>query len=61
MGKMMEFDPDKRISVEQILTHPYLVDFYNKKELIPAENKVKVPIDDNQRLSLKEYRNLIYE
>lgn len=31
IGKMMEFDPDKRISVEQILAHPYLADFYNKK------------------------------
>jgi serine/threonine protein kinase len=36
VGKMMEFDPDKRISIEQILSHPYLADFYNKKELIPA-------------------------
>lgn len=61
VGKMMEFDPEKRISIEQILAHPYLADFYNKKELIPAESKVKVPIDDNQRLSLKEYRNIIYE
>jgi len=23
IGKMMEFDPDRRISVEEILQHPY--------------------------------------
>ena len=59
--KMMEFDPDKRITVEQILAHPYLAEFYNKKELTPSDSKVKVPIDDNQRLSRKEYLNIIYE
>jgi serine/threonine protein kinase len=61
ISKMMEFDPDKRIPIEAILAHPYLADFYNKKELVASESKVKVPIDDNQRLSLKEYRNIIYE
>jgi len=42
------------------LTHPYLSEFYNKQELIASEVKVRIPIDDNQRLSLKEYRNIIY-
>ena len=23
--------------------------------------KIKIPVDDNQRLTLKEYRNIIYE
>jgi mitogen-activated protein kinase 15 len=59
--RMLEFDPDKRVSIEEILTHPYLAEFYNKQELLPAKDKIKIPIDDNQRLSLKEYRNIIYE
>ena len=59
--KLLEFDPDKRLTIEQILTHPYLSEFYNKKELTESKGKIKLPIDDNQRLSLKDYRNIIYE
>ena len=29
--------------------------------MLPSKSKVKIPIDDNQRLSLKDYRNTIYE
>ena len=61
ISKLLEFDPDKRLTIEQILTHPYLSQFYNKKELISSKVKIKIPIDDNQRLSLKDYRNTIYE
>jgi hypothetical protein len=29
--------------------------------MVESKVKVKIPIDDNQRLSLKDYRNTIYE
>ena len=29
--------------------------------MISSKVKIKIPIDDNQRLSLKDYRNTIYE
>ena len=61
ISKMLDFDPDKRITVEQILTHPYLSEFYRKKELIESKGRIKVPVDDNQRLNLKEYRTIIYD
>jgi hypothetical protein len=31
---MLEFDPEKRINIGDILKHPYLAEFFNKKELI---------------------------
>lgn len=43
------------------MEHPYLSSFYDSKDIVRSKNKIKVPIDDNQRLSLKEYRNIIYE
>jgi mitogen-activated protein kinase 15 len=30
IAKMLDFDPDKRIDIEEILTHPYLSEFYQK-------------------------------
>ena len=61
ISKMLEFNPDKRPSIQEIMKHPYLKEFYRKEDMLVAEKQVRVPIDDNQRLSLKEYRNLIYE
>jgi len=42
------------------MKHPYLKEFYRKNDLIIETKKIRVSIDDNERLSLKEYRNLIY-
>jgi hypothetical protein len=56
----MLFDPEKRIRIEELLAHPYLTEFYSKKELLACVGKVRIAVDDNQRLSLKDYRNLIY-
>jgi mitogen-activated protein kinase 15 len=30
IAKMLDFDPDKRIDIEEILMHPYLSEFYQK-------------------------------
>ena len=61
ISKMLEFSPERRPSIQEIMKHPYLKEFYRKEDMLVAERQVRVPIDDNQRLSLKEYRNLIYE
>ena len=45
----------------EIAKHPYLKEFYNKKEMIEGEGKIKLDISDNIKLGLKDYRNLIYK
>ena len=47
MAKCLEFDPEKRIKIEDVLKHPYLKEFYNKSDLIIESRKIKVSIDDN--------------
>jgi hypothetical protein len=45
------------------LQHPYLAEFYNKKEIDDiCRQKVhlRLHINDNVKLSLKDYRSLIY-
>ena len=61
MCRTLEFDPSKRLSIEEILKHPYLKDFYEPSELRFSRTKIKLPINDNRRLSLKDYRNILYE
>ena len=49
----MEFNPQKRITIEQFMKHPFLKDFYNKTDLILDNKKITLSIDDNNRLPLK--------
>lgn len=44
-----------------VLKHPYLKEFYNPDDIIVSDTKIKVFVNDNQKLSLKDYRNLIYK
>lgn len=43
------------------MKHPYLKEFFDPADLNIHCKKIKLPIDDNRRLSLKDYRALIYE
>ena len=57
----LQFNPDKRFTIEQVVEHPYFEEFYSKEEIIASEKKIKVPINDNQKLTVKDYRSLIYK
>jgi len=60
LRKMLMFDPKKRISVVESLKHPYLQRFHNSAEEIKKNRVVRLPIDDNIKLSLQVYRDAIY-
>lgn len=59
--KMLQFNPYKRISISQILKHPYLIQFSNPKEETISKRPIYLPVSDNKRLNLKQYKQLIYE
>lgn len=61
ISKCLSFNPEKRPTMLEIIKHPYLKEFYNKQEVIDAPGKIRVEVDDNTKLSLKEYRALIYK
>lgn len=44
----------------EVLRHPFLKEFFNKSEIVEAPGKIRVEVDDNKKLNLKEYRALIY-
>lgn len=40
--KTLSFNPEKRPTMLEIAKHPYLREFYNKKEMIECEGKIKL-------------------
>lgn len=61
INKMLQFNPNKRITIEQALQHPYFEDFHDVKKEPRCDRIISIPISDNKRLSVKEYMALIYK
>ncbi len=59
--KMLEFNPEKRIKIEDILKHPYVAQFRDMRTEIESRKSIRPPVSDNKKLNLKQYRSLIYE
>jgi hypothetical protein len=47
--------------MQEILVHPFMKEFFSKKEVVEASEPIIISIDDNKKLSLKDYRALIYD
>ena len=60
MSKLMHFNPDKRISAEEALRHPYCAQFHNPSDEPLATSLITIPIDDNTKYSIAEYRDRLY-
>lgn len=60
LSKLMHFNPDKRISAEEALRHPYCAQFHNPADEPIALNTITIPIDDNTKYSIAEYRDRLY-
>ena len=57
---LLQFNPNKRLTAEQALQHPYVAQFHNPDEEPICTKKIAIPIDDNQKFSIREYRNKLY-
>jgi mitogen-activated protein kinase 15 len=60
MSKLMHFNPDKRISAEEALRHPYCAQFHNPADEPTATAMITIPIDDNTKYTIAEYRDRLY-
>jgi len=61
LRKLLRYNPKERISVTEVLAHPYFSRFHNEAEETVCPQTVLIPIDDKQKLSLKAYRDAIYD
>lgn len=60
LSKLMHFNPDKRISADEALLHPYCAQFHNPADEPTALETITIPIDDNTKYSISEYRDRLY-
>jgi mitogen-activated protein kinase 15 len=61
LNRLIQFNPDHRLTVQQALEHPFLRDFHTTEEEVCFPYTVRIPLDDNQKFSAKEYRDKIYK
>uniref|UniRef100_A0A3Q2ZWG9 Mitogen-activated protein kinase 15 n=1 Tax=Kryptolebias marmoratus TaxID=37003 RepID=A0A3Q2ZWG9_KRYMA len=58
---LLVFNPDKRLTAEQALQHPYVARFHNPAKEPALNYDVVLPVDDDVQLSVVQYRNKVYE
>jgi len=56
----MQFNPSKRISGGDALRHPYVVQFHNPEDEFDCDRVIRIPIDDNTKLTVQDYRERLY-
>ncbi|BHF81956.1 Mitogen-activated protein kinase 15 [Sparganum proliferum] len=61
MNLFLQFNPHKRITVDEALEHVYVKRFHNPIEEIRVSRPVLPPVSDNVQLSVAEYRNRLYQ
>lgn len=58
---LLQFNPDKRLSAEQALKHPYVKRFHNAADEKLIGRNVVTPVVDDVQLSVDEYRTKLYD
>ena len=61
LQKCLEFNPAKRFTIEEALGHPFVAQFREPKNEPVLSEPILTSIDDNKKLSTKEYRDALYD
>merc|ERR1740138_1678852 len=56
----VQFNPSRRISAKEALRHPYVVQFHNPEDEFDCDRVIRIPVDDNTKLRVQDYRDQIY-
>jgi mitogen-activated protein kinase 15 len=57
---MLQFNPNKRITAEKALQHPFVAQFHNPAEEPDCDKEIKIAIDDDHKFSIADYRTHLY-
>lgn len=61
LNKCLQFNPQKRITCEEALAHPFLSEFHDPADEYVCDRTITISIDDNHKYSISDYRNQLYE
>ncbi|EAS03289.2 extracellular response kinase (macronuclear) [Tetrahymena thermophila SB210] len=60
LQNLLQFNPKKRITAEQALSHPYVRQFHNPNDEPVCGRIIQIPLDDNKKYSMRFYRDKLY-
>merc|ERR1711998_70318 len=60
LRRLLQFNPMKRISAEAALSHPYVSQFHNPDDEPGCDRDISIPIDDNTKYTINDYREKLY-
>jgi len=60
LRRLLQFNPMKRISAEAALSHPYVSQFHNPDDEPACDREINIPIDDNTKYTINDYREKLY-
>jgi len=60
LKQMLQFNPNKRLTAEEALEHPYVAQFHNPAEEPSCEKEIKIAIDDDKKFTIEDYRTHLY-
>merc|ERR1712232_1442421 len=60
LEKTMKFSPLQRMSAPQALLHKYVVQFHNEEDEYSCLREIRIPLDDNIKLTVQDYRERLY-
>lgn len=61
INRTLQFNPEKRLTTEEALRHPYVAAFHNPAEEPACPKIIRIPIGDNTKYSAADYRDRLYK
>ena len=52
MQKLLQFNPQKRLTAEEALQHPYVAHFHNPEDEPIAAGPITISVDDNKKVCI---------
>jgi len=60
ISRLLTFSPDKRLTAEEALRHPFVSQFHSPADEPICEHSITLPISDDVKYSVAEYRDSLY-
>ncbi|CAH1117252.1 unnamed protein product [Phaedon cochleariae] len=61
INQLLVFNPHKRLNAAEALEQEYVAKFHDPSQEITMQSNVVIPLNDDVRLSVDDYRNKLYE